>query len=703
MGRPKVRDSMRRRAAVACRFCRANKKKCSATVPCTQCQLRGLAASCSTANASPDPSSLKVHPSSPANPLPTPLTQRPVDVPSPASPPRLVQSSESPGCAGVDGGSSGGTPVGRHLSPVLYAGSRARKRTHHQRALENSRREPLPHSQMLLNLRGEQVYIGKAASLSFLQLVREIVTEHIGPSQFSHNDQTESMLEAESAPVAGYDPISPPEIQLDFEQMILFSHIFKSALDGLMDIFAPSEVKGLLLESHGPHARYRNPYKRATVELIVAIGAQCESPESAVAIGQPYFRHAQKLASSEILEDPSVDMVRVFLLMAYYMLGSCRRNAAFMYIGIAARAAVTLGLHSRDSYSDMSTPKFQLRLRIWVSLCILDMIVSAILGRPAATAALRSDLEKSLDGMAAAMRGSEMDMGVLMASYKILGIISNIIDKLYKRKQIPGVFIEQYLEQIKVWKQEYSSCIQGSSTLDPATPSTKSSIGNIHVSCIYYFAVTLVTRPILIPNLTGQPGCHDSMSSQMAEACVDAAIYLVQTCEEAQEAGLLLGNMCILKALIFIAGLILGLQSFCKRQIDYSVEKAFSGAIKTLDFLAVQSPQAAQYRSILTLLSTAIVGQREKLASAGRSQYVSRLFNLNESKAEAETRQLNDSRPPPPPPPRSEATDSSPVQVSDEVNSENLVAGLGFIESNHGTSFNWDHLDISEWDDFLHL
>lgn len=44
----------------------------------------------------------------------------------------------------------------------------------------------------------EKVYVGKAASLSFLQLLRDTVTQHIGPSQFSHNVKSEDMLETES-------------------------------------------------------------------------------------------------------------------------------------------------------------------------------------------------------------------------------------------------------------------------------------------------------------------------------------------------------------------------------------------------------------------------------------------------------------------------------------------------------------------------
>ena len=42
------------------------------------------------------------------------------------------------------------------------------------------------------------VYIGGEASLSFLQLLRSIVSDRIGPSHFSLNDKTDTMLEKES-------------------------------------------------------------------------------------------------------------------------------------------------------------------------------------------------------------------------------------------------------------------------------------------------------------------------------------------------------------------------------------------------------------------------------------------------------------------------------------------------------------------------
>lgn len=47
-----------------------------------------------------------------------------------------------------------------------------------------------------------------------------------------------------------------------------------------------------------------------------------------------------------MLEDPTVNLVKAFVLMAFYMFGACRRNSAFMYLGVAAKSADILGLHA---------------------------------------------------------------------------------------------------------------------------------------------------------------------------------------------------------------------------------------------------------------------------------------------------------------------------------------------------------------------
>lgn len=81
---------------------------------------------------------------------------------------------------------------------------------------------------------------------------------------------------------------------------------------------------------------------------MIAIGAQSSKNDLSPASMRAerfFFKRAQQCAFAGMLENPSMDLIRLFILLSFYMLGACRRNAAFMYLGVAARAAAALGLH----------------------------------------------------------------------------------------------------------------------------------------------------------------------------------------------------------------------------------------------------------------------------------------------------------------------------------------------------------------------
>lgn len=73
------------------------------------------------------------------------------------------------------------------------------------------------------------MYIGGAASLSFLQLVRSIVADQIGPSQFSHNDKSETMLEKES-PSSSRNLPAPNIVELDVETKLAYSQCYRAVV-----------------------------------------------------------------------------------------------------------------------------------------------------------------------------------------------------------------------------------------------------------------------------------------------------------------------------------------------------------------------------------------------------------------------------------------------------------------------------------------
>lgn len=106
----------------------------------------------------------------------------------------------------------------------------------------------------------------------------------------------------------------------------------------------------------------RENTRRALRDVIIAIGAQSwKTDPDTVQIERFFFNRGQRRAFSSMLETPNLEMVRLFLCMSFYMLGACRRNAAFMYLGVAARAAVALGLHQTDSSGAITPDERQKR------------------------------------------------------------------------------------------------------------------------------------------------------------------------------------------------------------------------------------------------------------------------------------------------------------------------------------------------------
>lgn len=140
--------------------------------------------------------------------------------------------------------------------------------------------------------------------------------------------------------------------------MIACKSLTSSQTSGILDFGSKSEIFRSVENLYSPDSSLGT----ASTCLVLAVGAQCRG-SSALDLQRStsFFSEAQALAFQGMLRDPSVEMVRSFILMAFYMLGACHRNAAFMYLGVAAKAASALGLHRSDHYLDLPFEEGQMR------------------------------------------------------------------------------------------------------------------------------------------------------------------------------------------------------------------------------------------------------------------------------------------------------------------------------------------------------
>ncbi|KAM0715806.1 hypothetical protein Q7P37_008320 [Cladosporium fusiforme] len=656
MPRAKVLDSQRQRAAEACSYCRETKKRCTGTAPCSQCQRRGRSDECFITYLPRGFRSKEKHKAIEAGRQRNNSTsnisaasQRDAVNVRQAPPSDVIDLSRDAIATAMD--------TFRPLSPTESReenddsldcpdlGPSAKELDNGQRATKDSALSALG-PRMLLNCHGEKVYVGAAASIAFLQTVRRLVAEQIGPSDFSNSKDSERMLEIE-APKSTVDAM---EITVD--QKLQFLQAYFSVTEAFIDIFDPPDLEACIMNSgNGPlmlatpesisPGKHFSASQRANLDLVIAIGAQCTSKQDSQNIGRAFFHEAQRQALADMIQDPDLDMVRTFLLMAFYMLGECRRNTAYMYLSVAARAAIALGLHSPSSLSEKRPldANDKLKLRIWMTCRVGDKLVNSILGRPATTIGIPEQLGPTLNTLVC---GSDHNLDCMVASYSIVSVIDDINTKLYSKQDVRPSVVEKLLSSIDSWKRDFSPLLQQSTTdgciTQGETPlgPKKGSVGIVHVSCLYYFAVMLATRPLFISALAPNQRKQNEESS-MGEACLEAAMYLAQTCAEALDSALLESNMCIMKALVFAAGLVLGVESFAKPSVNNEVERAFEGAKRVLSFLAIRSPQANHYLDILTSLSNAITEQRCRAEPARASRYVSRLFSFGSSVSTAGT------------------------------------------------------------------
>ncbi|KAH8699264.1 hypothetical protein BGW36DRAFT_294939 [Talaromyces proteolyticus] len=606
MPRPKVRPEDRQRSSKACLPCQASKIRCDSQSPCMSCMRRDRASTCSYNETSRRRSHGHVR----DRPRPVRFVSRKTTRSTTSSGPSSAPPRQSTPINTVDCNDDSHAKLFRGNSPQSGP------------VLDSPQ---CTESRLLLSSKGEKVYVGETSALSFLQFLRGIMKKYIGPSAFTENGRVNFMLEA--------DTNEDQEVALEesLEEKEDLIQTFFEASSGFLDLFDQTDILRILQTEDSSQKRRLSKEELGILYLVIAIGGQCRglnSMDSHYAV--KYFSKGQQLAFDGMLRDPSINMVRIFLLMTFYMLGACHRNAAYMYLGVASKAAATLGLHISKQYQGLSENEHLLRWRVYKSLRVFDILVSTPLGRPV------SSLPLDYDELLLQNRIHTQSMTAVSAAFSGSAILEDIVQKLRATgNNFDSPTAEQFLHRLRQWTNSLPLKFrQLAADYDTVAVIRETAIGSVHISCIYYFAIILTTRSFLIlhlmarlkelsilasspvnnPTLQSEP---DMKTSRLANVCIQAGAYMANMCEKAMLSGLLLKNMCIVKAWVFAAGLVLGFSLFAYDDTESrrDTEASFQSARHVLRNLANLSPQAKHYDEILTSFAEAIINHRQQILS----------------------------------------------------------------------------------------
>ncbi|KAK1993959.1 fungal-specific transcription factor domain-containing protein [Colletotrichum falcatum] len=570
---------VRTRVANACDSCKARKVKCDGKLPCGYCSRRQRPSTCRY----------------------SPQQRRRAPAPTPRTP----------------------SPTTEHIhnGPGHQADLRQSASTNDPLAEEET--EVPREARLLCDAQGKLIFIGDCAPLSFFQTVRQLVNTRVDPRVFAHQSENPPFR-----PPAHYSSNDEPRLHIATIPKSIST--YHEVTSGLVDLFDHAHI----VDEVGFWAQQTprlQDASSATFYLVLAIGYQSSDEERASA----YFEYARNIALANLSGNINVPIIQSFILVTVYMLGSCQMNGSFLFFGIAVRAAYSIGIHRTEINSRFGPEIHRQRDRLWKSLRVLDLFLSTSMGRPPAT----SDIDCTVPYRAINEGGHET-FDLLNASAQIFLITEGIVIEVYSRRKVSYQLTEGISRQLRDWSmrwlQRLKDILSVSSTEDDSSKIT----GACQVLCSYYYAVILVSRPFLMYELhkrlagssaggpTGKTGLV-SGNSKLADACIDAASFMVDILVGLVEREYLNGHMPLIVSWLFASSLILGvglLGSFGR-----ILEKYTRNSIMVLEHFAKGDAHASQYSLIAKSLLKAALDYLEKKELQERTQRTessSQLFGL---------------------------------------------------------------------------
>lgn len=525
-------------------------------------------------------------------------------------------------------------------------------------SLEGSRADPegtapVPKVARLLRAgQGTFMYVGDSANVSFLQTVRKMALFAIGPCDLTTDPLRHSFLEMRPDPAAakmgnGLDP------NLHFGDVEGLVRQYALATSGLLDII---DVDDFL---EGLPAWVANPSRDKDAEssiayLVLAIGAQASASENTQALGEWYFTQGRRLAfSAAFSEVPCLLTVQTYVLITSYLLGACRRNSAFMNLGTALRAAYALGIHRSNANALFCDKERRDRNRAWKSLRVMDIFLSASLGRPPAT----SDFEYEPPGdesPAAELCRAAPEDKFRIAVVILCRIFECILTDVYKKQVVSPHVAEKISLQFRAWAVNLPPSLDLSSfSEEPSdTSDLKEFLAASHIIGGYYWSIIILTRPFLAFQVSqhvrrkrgdyhSSSGAEeDSCVSVFADACVDSALRSLDLVYSLRHFTCLPRRLPFIVNYIFNSALVLGAAFFADYDTSLPLEEGLTKAEAFLEIFLPHDPHACRYAQIMKYLHSAVteyVNRRNRRSMEKRSERVNRLFGSVGRRPERET------------------------------------------------------------------
>ncbi|EME42010.1 hypothetical protein DOTSEDRAFT_174788 [Dothistroma septosporum NZE10] len=565
--RPASTHQKRTRNAIACQRCKSRKQKCSGQIPkCFSCVNSG-------SNCEYEVWASSAH----SHMLYQRALQRIEELES------LLMSSDS-----------NDRPVDKHQTPSL-------KRTR-PKYPETTLESGVENSECSENVE------------SFVEIFRDLSLEAAGgytniASNFTMARMLDSMVKGNeakmsksSSPENGtYEVGSTTDLPLES----IPAEVADRALYGFFrHIFTlwPVLSTSFIWELHTNRADLSDPFELAALHLIYGNGGRYleTTGEHGDFRSEVHYAHALTLLE-QVLQLNDIRSVQMLLLCAIYGLRAPRGPGPWVFVGMAMRISIELGLHRRIQalgYADAQAEELR-RCVFWSCYC-LDRQTSIILGRPFAISDRDIDAEFPTgvghrNNCSTATRddsGQPSSVELFLHICNLRRIESRIQQEIY-RVDRPGPFIfeiESFISELEAWKANIPYDAQ------VAQPT---SINAFDYYMVYYYKTV---RFLLHPHiLSPQPDLS------YMQLCIEACEGICQTYKRLHH-NITVGFSLMALHSVFFAGLTMLYCSWMRpREIFQLRNIGYLNACSiVLYVIAERWPHATRYRDLFELLKDAV-------------------------------------------------------------------------------------------------
>ncbi|KAH1737606.1 hypothetical protein KXX40_005423 [Aspergillus fumigatus] len=495
---------------------------------------------------------------------------------------------------------------------------------------------PVPKvARLLRDGQGKFMYIGDSASLSFLQSVRRIVSLSIGRCEFTEDTSRHSMLEAfQGSSATQTGPLSAPPSN-DEAQRLARQYVL--ATSPLLDLFDLEEFYQRLANWVGNPTADEDTVS-SIFYLVLAIGVQVSEVNQDLA--EQYFVSGRQLAFSAFTETPSIYTIQSYVLISMYMLGACRRNGAFMNLGIALRAAYAVGIHRRDANALFCTRERRARERVWKSLRMIDLFLSASLGRPPATSDFDHDVRDPAT-LAGEQQLPRPEAQLSQCVVALCRIFDRILTEVYMKQVVSINVAETISNQHRAWVRYLPTFLSGQ-TERLSSKNLESMLAAAHVFGAYYWSIILLTRPFFIfrvsqyvksksdPGISSNdPRASASRIALFSDACVYSALRCLNIVDDLSRFEALPRRLPFLINSVFNSAVVLGAAFFAEYDNLLPLEEGMDKSEKFLGLFVPHDPHACRFYQIIKYLRGAVaeyVRRRNRQWMERRSKQVDQLF-----------------------------------------------------------------------------